>query len=193
MEILKQLPDVPAQDVKQCRERVQNWFADTAPLIQWDVISTPIGTLHIAINASGICEIKYTDDLNVFLGVLDPIARTEHNPAALANITHQLTEYFDGNRAEFDVSIDEQVLTGFQKRVFQIVSAIPAGVVWTYGQVAKAINKPNASRAVGRALSTNPIPIIIPCHRVVGHDGKLTGYAGGIERKRHLLQLEGAI
>ncbi len=126
---------------------------------------------------------------------LDPLARTEHSPEALAPIAGQLRDYFEGSRASFDVPLDLSRVTPFQLSVLQAVRTIPAGTVWTYGQMARAIGKPQASRAVGQALGRNPVPVVIPCHRVIAGDGSLGGYSGGggLASKRLLLDLEGAL
>jgi O-6-methylguanine DNA methyltransferase len=183
-----------AKAITHSRQQLQAWFARTAPLIEWDVIETPIGPLTLAISDKGLCRIHFGDDVAHFLNTqIESTARTAHNPAALAQYAIQLAEYFAGQRTEFEIALDERYLTDFQKGVFKIVRRIPAGVVLTYGEVAKAIDRPKASRAVGRALGANPIPLVIPCHRVIGQNGSLTGYGGGIEKKRHLLMLERAI
>jgi methylated-DNA-[protein]-cysteine S-methyltransferase len=133
-------------------------------------------------------------DQTDFLSRLDPLARTERNPVALKGTAEQLQEYFAGSRKRFDLPLDLTRLTSFQLSVLQTARRIPLGSVWTYGQVARTIGKPKASRAVGQALGRNPIPIVIPCHRVVASDGSLCGYGGGggLESKRLLLQLERA-
>jgi methylated-DNA-[protein]-cysteine S-methyltransferase len=110
--------------------------------------------------------------------------------APLAATVRQLTEYFDGARREFDLPLRLQG-TMFQTRVWRELTEIPYGQTWSYGQLAKRIDKPSASRAVGLANGRNPISILVPCHRVIGADGSLTGYGGGIERKRWLLAHEG--
>jgi methylated-DNA-[protein]-cysteine S-methyltransferase len=110
--------------------------------------------------------------------------------APLAATVRQLTEYFDGTRREFDLPLRLQG-TVFQTRVWRELTEIPYGQTWSYGQLAKRIDKPSASRAVGLANGRNPISILVPCHRVIGADGSLTGYGGGIERKRWLLAHEG--
>lgn len=104
----------------------------------------------------------------------------------------QLREYFEGRRRVFELSLD---LRGsrFQKEVWDAVAAIPYGYTTTYGEIARLIGRPDASRAVGAANGQNPIPIVIPCHRVIGADGSLTGYGGGLPLKRHLLALEGLL
>jgi methylated-DNA-[protein]-cysteine S-methyltransferase len=110
--------------------------------------------------------------------------------APLSATVRQLTEYFDGTRREFELPLRLQG-TMFQTRVWRELTEIPYGQTWSYGQLAKRIDKPSASRAVGLANGRNPISILVPCHRVIGADGSLTGYGGGIERKRWLLAHEG--
>jgi methylated-DNA-[protein]-cysteine S-methyltransferase len=110
--------------------------------------------------------------------------------APLSATVRQLTEYFEGTRREFDLPLRLQG-TAFQQRVWRQLTEIPYGQTWSYGQLAKHIDKPSASRAVGLANGRNPISILVPCHRVIGADGSLTGYGGGIERKRWLLVHEG--
>jgi methylated-DNA-[protein]-cysteine S-methyltransferase len=108
----------------------------------------------------------------------------------LPEAVRQLTEYFAGHRREFDLPLRLQG-TVFQQRVWRQLTEIPYGETWSYGELAKRINKPGASRAVGLANGRNPISILVPCHRVIGADGSLTGYGGGLERKRWLLAHEG--
>jgi len=110
--------------------------------------------------------------------------------APLSAAVRQLTEYFEGTRREFDLPLRLQG-TAFQQRVWRELTEIPYGQTWSYGQLALRIDKPSASRAVGLANGRNPISILVPCHRVIGADGSLTGYGGGIERKRWLLVHEG--
>jgi methylated-DNA-[protein]-cysteine S-methyltransferase len=110
--------------------------------------------------------------------------------APLSATVRQLTEYFEGTRREFDLPLRLQG-TVFQQRVWRQLTEIPYGQTWSYGQLAQRIDKPSASRAVGLANGRNPISILVPCHRVIGADGSLTGYGGGIERKRWLLVHEG--
>jgi methylated-DNA-[protein]-cysteine S-methyltransferase len=193
-ETLYRMADVPsAVDVARSRQDVDSWFALAAPLIWWNVVESPIGPLHLAASSRGLCRVDFFGNRETFLASLDPLARTEHNSDVLAPVEKQLAEYFSRKRSKFDLAIDLEPVPVFQRNVLQTALGIPAGTVWTYQQVAQAIGKPTASRAVGQALGHNPVPIIIPCHRVVGSDGSLHGYAGGLERKRVLLQLEGAL
>jgi methylated-DNA-[protein]-cysteine S-methyltransferase len=108
----------------------------------------------------------------------------------LSATVRQLTEYFAGTRRDFDLPLRFQGTT-FQTRVWRELTVIPYGQTWSYGQLAQRIDKPSASRAVGLANGRNPIAILVPCHRVIGADGSLTGYGGGLERKRWLLAHEG--
>ena len=112
------------------------------------------------------------------------------NVPPLAETVRQLTEYFAGTRREFDLPLRLQG-TAFQQRVWRELTAIPYGGTLSYGELAKRIDKPSASRAVGLANGRNPISILVPCHRVIGADGSLTGYGGGLDRKRWLLCHEG--
>jgi methylated-DNA-[protein]-cysteine S-methyltransferase len=108
----------------------------------------------------------------------------------LPQTVRQLEEYFAGTRREFDLPLRLEG-TAFQQRVWRVLAEIPYGVTWSYGELARRIDNPNASRAVGLANGRNPISILVPCHRVIGADGSLTGYGGGLERKRWLLAHEG--
>ncbi|MBU0492552.1 MAG: methylated-DNA--[protein]-cysteine S-methyltransferase [Chloroflexi bacterium] len=184
----------PEAAVAESRRRVQGWFAQTAPLLRWDVIESPLGPLYVAVSDRGVYHVDFGVSQADFLGRLDPLARTEHDPAALAPITAQLQAYFAGSRLQMDLPLDLDRLTPFQQGVLLTARRIPVGTVWTYGQVARAIGNPRASRAVGQALGRNPVPIIVPCHRVVANDMSLGGYSGGgLTSKRLLLHLEGAL
>jgi methylated-DNA-[protein]-cysteine S-methyltransferase len=105
-----------------------------------------------------------------------------------------LARYFSGEEVDFDLPLDRRRITPFQSRVYDIVMAIPYGCVKSYKEIAEEIERPNSARGVGRAMAANPYPIIVPCHRVVGSSGRLTGYSapGGIESKKWLLEMEGA-
>lgn len=113
------------------------------------------------------------------------------DPAAFREVMGQLDEYFAGSRATFDLAL-APAGTPFQQRVWAELARIPAGTTVTYGELARRVGRPGAARAVGAAVGRNPVSIVVPCHRVVGSDGALTGYAGGIARKAFLLALEGA-
>jgi methylated-DNA-[protein]-cysteine S-methyltransferase len=115
--------------------------------------------------------------------------RSAHEP--FRSVREQLDEYFAGERTGFDLEL-APLGTPFQERVWDALTRIPYGRTASYGEIARGIGHPTASRAVGMANGSNPISIVVPCHRVIGTDGRLTGYAGGVQRKRFLLHLEGA-
>jgi methylated-DNA-[protein]-cysteine S-methyltransferase len=117
-----------------------------------------------------------------------------HGPAGalLSHVRRQLTEYFDGTRTTFDLRLDAAG-SAFERRVWDLLRAIPYGATTSYGELARRLGDPRATRAVGAANGKNPIPIIVPCHRVVGARGELTGFGGGLDRKRWLLEHEGAL
>jgi methylated-DNA-[protein]-cysteine S-methyltransferase len=125
-------------------------------------------------------------------GWQSPGATWQQSDAPFTAVREQLAEYFAGERQQFDVPI-KLVGTPFQQRVWQELERIPFGTTITYAQLAQRVGKPTASRAVGNANGRNPVSIIVPCHRVIGADGSLTGYAGGLDRKRWLLDHEARV
>jgi len=145
-----------------------------------DYMMTPVGVLELQASELGITEISYCESANNTIISHDIIDRCKQ----------QLTEYFEGKRREFDLPLD-QLGTNFQKSVWASLIKIPFGQVVSYRDIANMINNPKAVRAVGAANGKNPISIIVPCHRVIGSNGTLTGYAGGLARKAWLLKLEG--
>lgn len=187
------LPEPPDASVTECRRRIDDWFAKNAPLIRWDTVETPLGMLFIAASERGLCRVELGVGDEKFLSLLDPLARTERASLTLETITAQFRRYFTNPRSRFDMPLDLTAAKPFQRKVLETIAQIPAGTVWTYRQVANAIGQPTASRAVGHALATNPLMIVLPCHRVVGSDGNLHGYRGGLDAKQRLLRLEGAL
>ena len=147
-------------------------------------INSPIGELFIVANEQAIISL---DNIKTSL-YLNATQMKMNN--TLNECHNQLDEYFKGKRVVFDLPL-EPIGTPFQKKAWKALSQIPFGDVWSYGQQAKFLKAPKAFRAVGAANGKNPIPIIIPCHRVIGSTGKLTGYSGGMEMKISLLKLEG--
>ncbi len=112
---------------------------------------------------------------------------------ALAPIARHLRDYLAGKRRDLGIPFDVSWVTPFRRAVLLEVARVPRGRVASYGEIARRVGRPNAYRAVGNTMRTNPIPLVIPCHRIVGSDGSLTGFGGGLEMKRRLLDLEGAI
>jgi len=150
-------------------------------------IWSPVGELTLVADANGLAAILWENDRpgRVRLG---PLTEAPDHPL-LVETERQLGEYFAGDRRRFDVPLSFAG-TDFQKRVWGALLTIPFGETRSYGEVAAQIGKPGASRAVGAANGRNPISIIAPCHRVIGSTGKLTGFAGGMEAKKYLLELE---
>jgi methylated-DNA-[protein]-cysteine S-methyltransferase len=119
------------------------------------------------------------------------IEQAAWSPDSFADIVSMFTEYFEGKRKEIPCTLDFGRATLFQRQVWEVTQSIPYGETRSYGWVAKQIGKPDAARAVGQALGKNPLPIVVPCHRVIASDGGLCGFGGGLEMKRSLLRLEG--
>jgi methylated-DNA-[protein]-cysteine S-methyltransferase len=166
------------------------------PDVAYAIVDSPVGALVAAVTAQGLVRLAYEDFNGGLDVVLDGLAarlspRILEAPARLDGVRRELDEYFAGRREAFDVPIDWTLFSEFGKRVLQATAAIPFGHTATYGHVAAQAGNPKASRAAGRALGGNPIPIVVPCHRVIGTSGKLTGYTGGMYRKEALLRLEG--
>lgn len=150
-------------------------------------IDTPLGPLTLAATAKGLAAVVFDDQAH-HPGELP--APTDPTHPHLLQAAREFDEYFAGSRVRFSVPLDPQG-TAFQQAVWQALLEIEPGALSTYGRIAGTVGRPSAVRAVGGAIGRNPISIIVPCHRVVGHDGSLTGYAGGLHRKTALLRLEG--
>ncbi len=151
----------------------------------YTIIPSPIGNILLARNEKGITHINFQDGESA----LTPAPNWQRDDTAFADVVTQLDAYFAGELQEFDLPL-APAGTPFQQTVWQVLQTIPYGQTSTYGELAVEIGKPNASRAVGAANSRNPIPIVIPCHRVIGANGKLTGFSGGLHIKEALLSLE---
>lgn len=158
------------------------------------VLGSPLGDLRLVASPNGLAGLWF-------------VHRQRHEPSAarlaawpcvtshpvIDIAARQLEEYFLGHRQHFELALDLEQGTQFQRAVWQALLAIPAGSTMSYGALAASLGKPRAMRAVGAAVGRNPLGIVVPCHRVVGGNGSLTGYAGGLDRKRALLELEGAL
>ena len=145
--------------------------------IYYTTINTPVGFLKIATNDTALLSVDFSDQHS---------ESGSYQPEILKNSVSQLVEYFNGTRTEFSLNLNPEG-TEFQKKVWQHVKSIPYGQTVSYLDIALLSGSEKNTRAVGLANGKNPIPIIIPCHRVIGSSGKMTGYAGGIERKKWLL------
>lgn len=150
-----------------------------------DIFDTALGPLTITMAGDAVTGVLFELPRHP----VDPALLGSHAPGHVAHVARQIDEYLDGARRTFDVEL-APVGTPFQLRVWDELRRIPYGTTTSYGRIAAALGRPTASRAVGAANGRNPISIIVPCHRVVGASGDLTGYGGGLERKRFLLDLE---
>jgi methylated-DNA-[protein]-cysteine S-methyltransferase len=158
--------------------------------VRYDTVGSPIGELLVAATDRGLCRVWFDpagqeEELARLFGVR--VLR-----APLDEVRRELDEYFRGERRAFDLPIDLRV-AAFHDEVLRKLALVPYGETTTYGALAGKVGRPGAARAVGTAMNRNPIPIVLPCHRVLGANGSLTGYAGGLDRKLELLRLEGAI
>ena len=159
-------------------------------------LDSPIGDLLLAVTRRGLLRVGFANELRdeileelvrvVSPRILESAGPTDH-------VRRELDQYFGGDRVRFDVKVDRRLVQGIARDVLTATRRIPFGKTSTYGQLAAKIGRPGAARAVGTALGSNPIPIVIPCHRVLRAGGTLGGYSGGIARKERLLELEGVV
>lgn len=157
---------------------------------------SPVGRLLLAVTPQGLVRLAYLDAADDEDAVLQGLARRVSPriltaPRRLDEPRRELEQYFAGRRLEFEIPIDWRLVRGFGRRVLEITAAIPFGSVSTYGKVAAEAGSPRGARAAGNALGANPLPIVVPCHRVLHATGGLGGYTGGLDRKRTLLGIEG--
>jgi methylated-DNA-[protein]-cysteine S-methyltransferase len=183
---------VPAGLDERFRERAA---AEGELDVAYTLTDSPVGGLLVAATARGVCRISFDPEPE---RELEWLARTYglrvlRASRPLDRPRQELDEYFDGKRKEFDVPVDLESLPSFQQLVLAELQLVPYGATDTYGGLAERVGRPRAARAVGGALNKNPVPIVVPCHRIVGASGNLVGYAGGLERKEKLLALEGAV
>jgi methylated-DNA-[protein]-cysteine S-methyltransferase len=163
--------------------------------VAYDLVDTPVGELLVAVTDRGLCQIHYdpeperdAEHLARTFGV-----RVLRSPRPTDETRRQLDEYFARERQTFDVPIDLRLAREFGRAVLAELARVPYGELTTYGTLAARAGRPRAARAVGTVMNRNPVPIVLPCHRVVGSTGSLVGYGGGLQRKRALLELEGAL
>ncbi len=161
--------------------------------VAYRTIDSPVGPLLLAATEEGLVRVAYAkeDHDAVLAGLADRISpRVLETPSRLDGVARELDEYFAGRRRAFDVSIDWRLTAGFRNVVLHHLPEIAYGHTASYAEVATLAGNPKAVRAVGSACATNPLPIVVPCHRVVRSDGTMGGYLGGVEAKRTLLSLE---
>lgn len=164
--------------------------------VAYDFAESPFGPLLVAVTPRGVVTIAYPGD--EVEAELDRLARAVsprllRSASATDEARRELDEYFSGRRREFAVGVDLRLVRGFTRRVLEHTARIPYGDTSSYREVAKGAGSPRAMRAAGNALASNPVPIVVPCHRVLHSSGGLGGYTGGLDRKVALLRLEGAL
>lgn len=167
-----------------------------SPLYIGELNGTMLGDLRLAASDLGLVAVEWAHSQLEFDSYLQKLKRPiETNVKKISPYAKELREYLAGKRSAFTIPIDWSLFRPFQREALQAVYRIPYGETCTYHDIALEIGRPNASRAVGRANATNPMPIVIPCHRVIGRDGKLHGYGGGegLKTKEWLLKMEGAV
>ncbi len=162
--------------------------------VGFDVVDSPIGDLFVAASDRGLAAISFDPNPESKLEELARIGgpRVLRSSRSVDLARRELEEYFEGRRKSFDLSVDLRVLPAFTVTVLEELARVPYGETTTYGDLARRVGHPRAARAVGTVMNRNRIPIVLPCHRVVGSTGDLTGYAGGLDVKQTLLELEGA-
>jgi methylated-DNA-[protein]-cysteine S-methyltransferase len=163
--------------------------------VAYDLVDTPVGALLVAVTDRGLCRISFDPEPEHDAEVLARGygARVLRAARPVDRARRELDEYFEGRRREFELPTDLRIEAPFRLDVLNELARVPYGATTTYGELARRAGRPRAARAVGTFMNRNPIPIVLPCHRVVGSDGRLVGYGGGIDRKEALLRLEGVI
>jgi methylated-DNA-[protein]-cysteine S-methyltransferase len=197
IETLLRTPDRPPSSDAAAARFVRRAEEEGLVDVAYARVDSPLGPLLAASTEKGLVNLSYLgfrEEDDVLARIASNVSpRVLEAPARLDTVRRELDEYFGGKRRAFDLAIDWSPMADFQRRVLSATAAIPFGDHASYGQVAERAGNPRAFRAAGTALGKNPIPIVIPCHRVWAAGGKLGGYTGGLERKRALLELEGAI
>jgi len=163
------------------------------PVVRFGSLETPIGPVFVAISNRGLFDVAFgvTNQVRYVARLGTRVERALPDPRAVSGVVDQLDSYFSGNITRFSIPLDLRVLSDFTYRVLRNASLIPFGQTMSYGEMAKLIASPRASRAVGGALGRNPVPIVVPCHRVIAGDGRIGGFTGGLAIKKALLRLEG--
>lgn len=193
---LRPLDAVAGADLDRLHARLVDAAAAAGVLdVAYRTLDTPVGPLLLAATDLGLVRVAFASEGHdaVLARLAERISpRILHAPARLDDAARQLEEYFAGRRRSFDLPVDLRLAAGFRREVLGQLPHIAFGRTASYTEVAAATGRPRAVRAVGTACATNPVPLVVPCHRVLRSDGALGGYLGGPEVKRRLLQLEGA-
>ena len=184
---VRALPDAP-DGARLADEAHARGLVDIA----YGTTDSPLGRLLVAASERGLVLLAYENDNDPLALLAKRVSpRILEMPARVDDARRQLDEYFSGRRRDFELALDWSPLQGFTRRVLEATARIPFGKVSTYREVATEAGSPAAVRAAGNALGSNPLPIVVPCHRVLRTGGGLGGYTGGLHRKEHLLRLEG--
>lgn len=195
-DLLRPLSKVNESELERLRARLARGAERDGMLdVAFTTIESPIGRLLLAATPGGLVRVGFESEGHdrVLASLAEAVGpRILEAPARLANVAAQLREYFAGERRRFDVPLDFRLSAGFRQRVLKHLVDIGYGRTESYAEVAKAVGNPKAVRAAGSACGSNPLPIVVPCHRVLRSDGSLGGYAGGLDVKRMLLTLEAA-
>jgi methylated-DNA-[protein]-cysteine S-methyltransferase len=190
-------PRGPRLDLERLRLTLARRAAQDRLLdVAYGVYESPLGPLTVFVTGRGLVRLSYPGEpiesqLDELAALVSP--RVMAAPERTDEVRRQLDDYFGGIRRDFELPIDWRLLRGFRRDVLRATARIPFGRVSTYREVASAAGSPNAYRAAGNALGSNPVPIVVPCHRVLHSGGGLGGYTGGLERKEFLLRLEGVL
>lgn len=189
--------EVPAIDTDLLRAAIARRAAEDGLLdVAYGTYESPLGPLTVFVTPRGLVRLSYPGEpiesqLDELAALISP--RVMAAPERTDEVRRQLDGYFGGTRRDFELPIDWRLLRGFRGQVLRATARIPFGKVSSYREIATRAGSPNAYRAAGNALGSNPVPIVVPCHRVLHAGGGLGGYTGGLERKRFLLELEGAL
>ncbi len=189
--------DVPAMDTDLLRAAIAQRAAEDGLLdVAYGTYESPLGLLTVFVTPRGLVRLSYPGEpiesqLDELAALISP--RVMAAPERTDEVRRQLDGYFGGTRRDFDLPVDWRLLRGFRGQVLKATARIPFGAVSSYREIATRAGSPNAYRAAGNALGSNPVPIVVPCHRVLHAGGGLGGYTGGLERKRFLLELEGVL
>jgi methylated-DNA-[protein]-cysteine S-methyltransferase len=190
-------PSAPALDLRRFRDALSRRAAEEGLLdVAYAVHDSPLGRLTVMVTPRGLVRLSYPGEgveaqLEELAERVSP--RILEAPERTDAVRRQLEDYFSGRRTSFEVPIDWRLVRGFAGDVLRATARIPFGAVSSYREVAAEAGSPNAYRAAGNALGSNPVPIVVPCHRVLHAGGGLGGYTGGLDRKRYLLRLEGVL
>jgi methylated-DNA-[protein]-cysteine S-methyltransferase len=188
--------DTPPEHLQALRARLAAAAADEGILdVAYRTVDSPVGALLLAATAAGLVRVAYASENHdlVLQTLADRVSpRVLNAPARLDDAARELEEYFAGTRRDFDLALDWRLSAGFRSVVLHHLPDIGYGHTASYAAVAQLAGNPKAVRAVGTACATNPLPVVVPCHRVVRSDGALGGYLGGVEAKQTLLTLEAA-